>query len=243
MGERFRRASPVAMVAAIALLAGCAASSTGTASTTPVASSSSVPSQSAAAGTRVLPIGAGVFLNAGSYSLSSFPVGITFEIPALEAPAEWFACSPAPVEQAVCFETAPDTGVAVTFQIVENVVADPCDSQEAAELLDPPVGPSVDDLVMAISSLEGFKASDPKDITVDGFHGKEFTLAAPDTHCGATWATADRTTGVGSGETNLLRILDVGGTRAVIVAAYGPDSSEADVATLQEVMDSVHIEA
>ena len=37
----------------------------------------------------VVPIGAEQSLNAGRYSLSEFPVGITFEIPAFEPPAEW----------------------------------------------------------------------------------------------------------------------------------------------------------
>jgi hypothetical protein len=181
---------------------------------------------------------------AGSYTLSQFPAGITFEIPAFEAPATWFACSPSSVEQAVCYESTPDAVVAVTFQIVDNVVADPCSDQETAELLDPRVGPSVDDLVTAISSLEGYEATAPVDITVDGFQGKEFTLTAPETEgCGATWATAQRTTGMGPGEINLLRILDVDGTRILISGAYNPETPEADHDILVQVMDSVQIEA
>ena len=175
-------------------------------------------------------------------------MGITFEIPAFEPPAEWIACSPAPVEQAVCHLSSPtDESIpaeAVTFQIVENVVADPCGDQENAELLDPPVGPSVDDLVTAISSLQGYEATDPVDITVSGFSGKEFTLTAPDTEgCGATWATADRTTGMGPGEVNLLRILDVDGVRVMISGAYHPETTpDATVAVLEQVMDSVQIQ-
>ena len=73
----------------------------------------------------------------------------------------------------------------------------------------------------AISNLEGYEATAPEDITVSGFNGKEFTLTAPDTDgCGATWATADRVTGMGAGEVNLLRILDVDGERIVITRAY-----------------------
>jgi hypothetical protein len=49
---------------------------------------------------------------------------------------------------------------------VDNVVADPCSDQETAELLDPPVGPSVDELATAISSLEGYEATAPEVITV-----------------------------------------------------------------------------
>ena len=102
----------------------------------------------------------------------------------------------------------------VTFQIVDNVRAPPCSDQETAELLDPPVGPSVNDLVTAISNLEGYEATASEDVTVSGFSGKEFTLTAPDTEgCSATWATAERTTGMGPNEINELRILDVDGVR------------------------------
>ena len=181
-------------------------------------------------------------LSAGSYSLSEFPVGITFEIPAFEPPAVWFACSPSAVEQAVCHSSIEDDPVAaVTFQIVDNVVAG-CADQETAELLEPPVGPSVDELATAISSLEGYEATAPVDITLSGFQGKEFTLSAVTHGCGATCATADRTTGMGTGEINLLRILDVDGVRALITEAYHPDTPEADIAAVEHVMDSVQIE-
>jgi len=199
----------------------------------------STPAPSAAEGPSELPLGELTDLAAGTYFLSSFPVQLTFDVP-----AGWFSCSPSPVEQAVCYEPSNNQPViAVSFLIVDNVVTDPCQDQEGAELLDPPVGPSVDDLVAAISSLEGYEATTPQDITVDGFDGQEFTLTAPDVHgCGATWATADRTTGMGAGEINLLRILDVDGVRVLISGAYHPVTPEADVAALQQVMDSVHIE-
>ena len=80
------------------------------------------------------------------------------------------------------------------------------------------------------------------DITVSGFQGKDFTLTAVTHGCGATWATADRTTGMGTGESNLLRILDVDGVRVVISGAYDAETPEADVATIGQIMDSVQIE-
>ena len=187
-------------------------------------------------------------LSAGCYVLSEFPAGITYELPEVEPPGEWTSCSPSPTEQAACYwPDGPDSDIddagAVTFQIVDNVVADPCSDQDTAELLNPPVGPSVDYLVEAISNLEGYEATDPVDITVSGFDGKEFMLTAPDTEgCNATWATADRTTGMGANEINLLRIVDVDGVRVVITSAYHPETTEAAVAALQQVMDSVQIE-
>ena len=173
-------------------------------------------------------------------------MGITFEIPPFEPPAEWNTCSQSAVEQAVCHWSSPGEGIppaALTFQIVDNVVADPCSDQDPAELLDPPVGPTVDDLVEAISNLEGYTATAPEDVSVSGFDGKEFTLTAPATEgCGATWATADRTTGMGPSEINVLRILDVDGVRVVISTAYLPDVPDAAVAHVEQVIDSVQIE-
>ena len=118
----------------------------------------------------------------------------------------------------------------------------PCSDQETAELLDPPVGPSVDDLVTAISNLEGYEATPPEDITVSGFSGKEFTLTAPADGCGATWATADRTTGMGAGEVNLLRIIDVDGVRVMISLAHHPqETPDASVAAVLGIIGSVQI--
>jgi hypothetical protein len=225
------------LLASALLLTACGAGVGTTAS--PPSASEPASTQSAVASPRELPSEGD--LAAGSYTLSDFPAAITFDVPPLEPPAVWFACSPSPVEQAVCHESGPNLVSAVTFQIVDNVVAG-CSDQETAELLDPPVGPSVDDLVTAISSLEGYEATAPTDITVSGFEGKELTLTAVMHGCGATWATADRVTGMGTGERNLLRILDIDGVRVVIAGAYhSTTTSEADVAILEQVMDSVRI--
>ena len=207
-----------------------------------VVTSTSPPSAtSAAVDPRPLPVAGN--LSVGSYSLGGFPVAVAFDIPAFEPPAEWFSCSESAVEQSACHSSTPNTIVAVAFQIVDNVVADPCAGRETPELLDPPVGPGVDDLVTAISSLQGYQATAPVDITVSGFDGIEFTLTAPDRDgCGSTWATADRTTGMGPGEINLLRILDVDGVRVMISGAYRAETPEAELNALQQVIDSVQIE-
>jgi hypothetical protein len=219
------------------LVAACAAGVGTTTSPPPASETASTPGAAASPGE--LPNEGD--LTAGTYTLSEFPAAISFNIPPLEPPAVWFACSASAVEQAVCYEWTSGSYVAVTFQIVENVVAE-CADQETAELLDPPVGPSVDDLVTAISSLEGYEATAPVDITVSGFQGKEFTLTAVKHGCGATWATADRITGMGQGEINLLRVIDVDGVRVLIAGAYDAHTSDEAVAAIEHVMDSVQIE-
>jgi hypothetical protein len=173
---------------------------------------------------------------AGRHALApGFPVPIT-----LDVPAGWVTCSPNPVEQAVCSPESSTTPSAVGVSIVVNVVADPC----AEALQSPPVGQSVDDLVAAISGLDTFQATAPTAITLDGYAGKQFDLTAPARpSCGLlTWATADRTNGVGPGEVNLVRILDVGGVRVLIAGAYHPSSGGASArAQVEQILDSVHI--
>lgn len=202
----------------------------------PVATPSPSPSPTPVASPLVLPT-TGTSLSPGTYSLASFPVGITFEVP-----EGWGACSASAVEQAVCSTTSNS---ALSFLIVDNVVADPCDGSKA--LLNLPVGSSVDDLVSAISSLKGFEATTPQDITVDGFDGKDFTVTAPASPgvCDLrTWATPDRINGVSAGEANLLLVLDVNGTRIVIAGAYQPGDPTASetLSALRQIRDSVRIQ-
>jgi hypothetical protein len=171
-------------------------------------------------------------LPAGSYSLQGYPVGISFTVP-----AGWTWCSAGPLEEGVCRADA-DGGVG--FLIVANVVADPCTDV----LRNPPVGPSVEDLVAAISGLADFTVTPPVDIQVDGFAGRELTVNPPKLfRCSTllTWATPDRINGVGGDESNLIRIVDVDGTRVVMTGTYqhlGSETGDA-IPAIKRVMDSV----
>ena len=172
----------------------------------------------------------------GTYSLSSPYPSLTFEVPAGSS-----ACTVSAAEQGICLPVGDGT-IVVAFLIVDNVVADPCAPDEKRR--DPPVGPSVDDLVAAISNLKGFRATSATDISVDGFQGKQFTVTAP-TRSGCelkTWATATRVNGVGAGEVNVIQILDVNGVRLVLTAAYSPQetSGEAALAEFLRISNSLH---
>lgn len=238
MSNTMRIAIAAAVVVVVAFVGYQVISGPSVGGPSPSHSASAAPSAAPSAALSELPFGTDQSLAAGRYSLyDGFPVSITFEVP-----AGWESCTVGPMDQGACKPSAGrEPGSGVGFLIVENVVADPCGPVN--ELLDPPVGPSVDDLVAAISSLEGFEATAPTDINVDGFDGKEFTLTAPATEgCGATWAMEGRTNGVGPGEINLLQILDVDGVRVVISGAYQPPTSEEQLAAVQQVIESVHIE-
>jgi len=162
------------------------------------------------------PSASAAFTGPGTFHVTQdFPVAATIDIP-----AGWAECSIGPLEQGVC---GPPDIAGVNFMIIDNVVADPCIDIG----LDPPVGPTVDDLVTAISSLDGFTATAPVDVTVDGHAGKEFTVTAPaNPQCSLhTWMGPDRTNGVGPDEANRIRIVDVDGTRILIAAAYVPTTA------------------
>jgi hypothetical protein len=180
-----------------------------------------------------------VGLDPGPYAVDGdFPVRVTFDVP-----PGWSSCPASTSERGVC----PDGLSGLSFMIVENVVADPCDRSRA--LVDPPVGPSVDDLATALSNLPGFEATDPIDIMVDGFSGKEFQLTAPtEPGCAldagglGTWSTAARINGVGPGEVNLIQILQVDGERLVIAAAHHPGQTpESTVGEMRQMMDSIRL--
>ena len=174
---------------------------------------------------------AGLTIEPGTFEMDGFPVRATVDLP-----AGWFECSPSVVEQAVCLA---EFNSAVGLMIIDSVVADPCGATGEG----PPLGPTVDDLAEAIAGLPGFEATVPVDVTVDGHPGKELTVTAPtpDTSCSLlTWTGPLRTTGVGAGEVNRVRIVDVDGVRVLIAAAFHPTSLEPAIpAEVEAVFESV----
>ena len=169
-------------------------------------------------------------------TLSDFPVGISFR-----APEDWANCELGRLEQGVC-EPALN-GIAVAFIIVDRVPNDPCNPE--AGLVDLPPAPTVDDLVLAITNLPGFTTTTTvREIALDGFSGKEFTIIAPRPGgCELQpWGNAERMNGVGAGERNLIRIVDVDGTRVVLAGAYFQEHDAEDIAVLEAIMDSVDFE-
>lgn len=168
-------------------------------------------------------------LAAGTYHVD-LPMRITFTVPA--GWSEWAYTSE---KSQINLINDSDDGE-LSFEIVENVSAGAC----TEELLDPPVGPSVDDLVTALSALEDFDVSPVTDVTIDGYQGKQLTLTAPSSGCEIlTWATSTRQNGVGLGEVNQVRILDVDGVRLFIGLAQlsNPDVQR----EVDGILDSIQI--
>jgi hypothetical protein len=180
--------------------------------------------------------GGGGPLAAGAYYVDSpFPLLLSFDVP--QGTNVIFY---EPAGSQVNLEVG--TGGEVSFEIVDNLAADPC----TAELLEPPVGSSVEDLARALANLRGFAATTATDVTVDGFQGKQLTLTAPTgpAPCQSllTWVTTTRQNGVSPGEVNEVTILDVDGVRLLICIAYQPSTSPADLSKAHAIVDSVQID-
>lgn len=179
----------------------------------------------------------------------STPLRVVYEVP-VEGWSQWFG--------AVKF--AEDGHVMINITTVVNLVRDGCRDHSWA---DPPVGPSVDDLAVALADLAPFRVSSaPKDVTMYGYRGKYLELTAPDlqfegddfTGCVdgnlLSWvAPID----VAEGERGAFHgynaepveefwILDVDGTRLVIEANWSAGSPPEDLAELREILDSIRIE-
>lgn len=130
---------------------------------------------------------------------------------------------------------------------VRNTYSDSCPSVP----LDPPVGPSADDLAAAWADFPAFTATAPTDITIDGFEGKQVEFTVPDYDEVACpygefmllqdnsgrdgyWAQAPN-------QHHQLWILDVDGTRLVIAAFWYPDTSPEDRAEIDEILNSIQV--
>ena len=116
-------------------------------------------------------------------------------------------------------------------------------------MIDPPLGPTVDDLVQALVSHPDWETTAPTDITLDGYQGQLIQLTIPaDAEIGEP--PNDRyflslepdnggIYGWSPGQTFDWYIVDVDGERYIIDAYHYPDTSEEDFAAQRAVVESV----
>ena len=144
-----------------------------------------------------------------------------------------------------------DPGAGTIIMPVGNIFSDPCQSVE----VDPPPGPTVDDLVAAFASVPALNATATIDVTVDGFHGQQIEFTVPDytdDECkNEVFALFQYAEDAGRGPSYFaqrphqylrLWILDIDGTRLVIAGTYYPATSEQDRDGLDTVLNSIQID-
>ena len=176
----------------------------------------------------------------------STPMRVVYEV-AEEGWQAWFG--------AVKESSAPTM---LSIATVSNVTNDACEDQTP---LDPPVGPSVDDLATALTQLEPFEVTaPPTDVTVAGYSGTHLELTVPDMelvpggedlfvgcedrlHSWIAPVNGGPFGGYsGPGQTEEFFILDVNGERLVLVKFDSPGSSPEDIAERDAMFDSIQIE-
>ena len=133
----------------------------------------------------------------------------------------------------------PSSEAHLGFSTVETLSSDPCD--ESAPLLDPAVGPTVDDLVAALENVAGIEAGAPTPTTVDGYAGTKLDLTAT---CPETWLWMSQPVNgmTGVEEHTFVWIIDVDGERLMIGAHDRSGATSDAVSDMQEMVDTLQIE-
>ncbi|MEP7040957.1 MAG: hypothetical protein ABI864_05210 [Chloroflexota bacterium] len=202
---------------------------------------SAAPSATASTPPRLDLIPTGI-LSAGTYEIDlAFPVRLTFTVP------DGFEHGRG-ASDSVGIQGNPG-GRGIEFQIASNVYPDPCHTFAGAAT--PPIGPAVDDLVTAMTTLVGFQSGPVEDVTIGGLPAKAFDLTNEidrstcdgESLATFTFADANDPSGVGTGERQRIYVMDVQGTRLMIMTYYfsnetgSTDATEA--ATLAAIVQSI----
>ncbi|SDS97729.1 hypothetical protein SAMN04488543_2762 [Friedmanniella luteola] len=153
-------------------------------------------------------------------------------------------------EDVFILKSGSEPRIGIDFFDVANIYVDGCQWK----LLDPPPGDAVEDLVAAYGHLPGSAAA--RDVSVDGFRGQRVRYRVPaynpkDCREGKYGLLQeDHLVGVGEAPSlwaqspnrhNEAWILDVEGTRLVILAGYPPSISAQDRADIETIIGSVEI--
>jgi hypothetical protein len=222
----------------------------GTPSASPSPTSTPTPTAPASAAVPEFP-GVSEAVAPGTYLWSAgaaTPADITFTVP-----AGWASRYGIPNK-----DRGGPGEIAVGNWIISNVFTDPC--QWAGALLDPPVGPTVDDLATALVAQNQRNASAPTDVTLGGYPAKRIELSIPADLDQATcdggvfraWVSPDEdptrapqssieSFGMRSGQLEVVYIVDVNGDRLVIDTWHMPGTSAADLAELDAILASMRI--
>lgn len=176
-------------------------------------------------------------IDPGTYTLAGEGLNAT-----LTVPAGW-----SPLGQRGVTKGAGQTFVVVTFwpfpTDFDRVYADPC--RWKTSIIDPPVGPTVDDLANALADQAMRGDAVPVDVTIDGHDGKYLEMSVPtdidfaaDCDDGFFYSWGGRFH-QGPGQVDGVYILDVDGQRQVLIAHHMPGTSAADLAEQHAIVESI----
>jgi hypothetical protein len=177
----------------------------------------------------------------GTYGLDD-----PFELPvALTIGSGWTSWSGSTQYGMAIYKDSPDppAGKGIIVIVVDDVYADVCDPSKGP--LTPRLGPTVDDLVAALSSQPGTTVSPPEDVSVAGYSGKilEYTATGEGAGCEVLhrWPTLLGDRQALPNEHDRLWILDVDGVRLVIDAFSFSGASAADLAEIEAIVQTLEV--
>jgi hypothetical protein len=139
----------------------------------------------------------------------------------------------------------PD-GVAIGFGQVVRLYSDPC-YDNAPGASDVAVGPSVEDLVAALRAQTAYDTSQPTDITLGGYSGQKVDIVLPSdldfTTCDGEgfYVWEGGAYAQGPGNRWHLWILDVEGTRVVVLGSDFETTPGDKRAEMNAIIDSIEI--
>ena len=144
--------------------------------------------------------------------------------------------------------TGPDPHLRrIELSTVAMVAPDPCEESFA------PVGPEVADLMTSLAAQETAKPEQPRRVTIDGHDGLALEVRVPlDVEVAACdhdgtlvpWMSPGGShVTVFPGWTYRVSAVDVDGERLVVLAAHGPDATEAERAELATMVESLRFVA
>lgn len=204
-----------------------------------VAATAAPPASPAPTGPRRLRTAGTKVLEPGTYVLDLFPVDLAFDIPA-GAPPGWLVDASNSGYASVALRISEAHTYTFNLYTVSGVYTEPCVEGSAVK---PLAGPSVDNLVATVSNQDFLQASEPVDVTVGDFAGKEFVLTGLE-GCDETWAWVGvRKISLMPGEERVLQVLDVGGVPIVLETWVPLEPMPAAGAELQRILDSFRIES
>jgi hypothetical protein len=192
-------------------------------------------------------------LQPGTYT-AQLPVGETLAV-TFTVPGGWTAYADPPgVVRGLWPRESPGTGapggIAIQFLDVTTLKGDPC--HWSGHDHDIPVGATAHDLVQALQEQTAYEASAPVDVTIGGHAGQRVDIVSPVKPFDAEsdvpgcdegrWRFWDgEIYAQGPANRWQTNILDVDGTRVVIVLQDFPGTSAADRAKLDAIADSMLI--
>jgi hypothetical protein len=187
-------------------------------------------------------------LEAGTYVAHPLPAPLDSISFSFTVPDGWQGVGPV---GSAAFAVAPTegtegpSGAALSFIRVTGVYSDPCHGNAGSP---PPVEDRVDDLARALGEQTAYDASAPTEVTLGGYSGLQMDLQLPSdidfATCddGAFWVWDSPPYAQGPGNRWHLWILDVDGTRVVILAEDFATTSAAHQSELQAIAESVEIQ-